>query len=154
MNKIISALAAAIIFVIGIKAKLTEALATVKERDKTIDERNASIAEKDKRIADLLAAIDAENADDSALQKAAADARAAQTEAEARAKEREEEAHAARQALSELETGITEATAKADSLTTEISADPDIPITVGADGQVSTGEVAEPFNPPVPKGAE
>lgn len=154
MNKIISALAAAIVFVVGIKAKLSDALATVKERDKTIDERNATIAEKDKRIADLITAIEAENADDSALEKAAAGARAAQTEAEARAKEREEEAHAARQALIDLETGITEATAKADSLTTEISDDPEIPITVGADGQVSAEKVTEPFNPPVPRGAE
>jgi len=105
-----------------ILAALTTAIAFVFSTRGTIAALKQQIADRDKTIADLLAALEAENADDAALEAAAEAARAAQTKAEAD--------------LAAILQANAEATLKADELLAAISADPSIPITVDPDGTV------------------
>lgn len=116
MQKIIAALIAAIAFVFATR----ETIVALKKQ----------IADRDQIITDLHTAIDANRANDAALEQAVLDAKDAQKVAE--------------EALAVLNAEIALGNAKAEELAASITADPAIPVTVDPD----TGEVT-PVDPVV-----
>lgn len=109
MQNIIAALTAAIAFVFSSRATIAALKQQIADRDKIIDE--------------LHAAVVADQADDASLEQAATDAKAAQKKAE--------------DALAEINGQIESGNTKADELAAAITADPEIPISVNADGTVA-----------------
>lgn len=102
MKRILEILTAALAFVFGNKAAIEALKKQIADRDNIIRVLNETILD--------------ENADDEALLQAAKDAQAAQAAAET--------------SLSEINASISAASLKAEELAAEITADPEVPITV------------------------
>lgn len=104
----------------AIVAALIAGITAITTGRKQVEALKAEVADRDKIIADLRAKIEAEDADDASREAALADAIKAKEEADAR--------------YNALVAEIDEANKTASELIAATSENPDIPVTVDADG--------------------
>lgn len=117
----------------AIVAALITGITSITTSRKQVESLKSEVASRDTIIAELTAKLQAEDADDAAREAALADALKAKEEADAR--------------FTALTAEIEEANAKAAELIAATSENPDIPVTVDAEGVATETPVTEEAPP-------